>query len=324
MITFYGHFSGVGSYVVVCNALSTWMTERGIEYTKVDLRSSEMKFKAERYQIGYDVGQDEKEGTALLLGFPPWWLVVPKHEKRIGFHVADFNHIPPVWSDVMGQLDHVLTPSRYLKKVFRKTIDIPIDVIPHGISSLIKPKRKNLQSKKIQFHHFCTAMEPTRKGTLPLIDSFEKLDDERAELTIWSDSPVVEERCRKAKPSIKLERQRFLSEQNQIYRLQSIDCLVAPSLAEGFGIIPLESLACGTPVVMSDITGHTEYTDSIRGGAIFVDPFDKDSILEGLVQACDNWIELSNEAYKYAQGIIDSWTWDHVLDESKLTDILAV
>lgn len=48
-------------------------------------------------------------------------------------------------------------------------------------------------------------------------------------------------------------------------------CLVMPSLVEGFGLVPLEALACGTPVIASSLPATHEV---LADGAIFIDPAD--------------------------------------------------
>jgi glycosyltransferase involved in cell wall biosynthesis len=43
------------------------------------------------------------------------------------------------------------------------------------------------------------------------------------------------------------------------------DCYVSGSWGEGFGLQPLESLACGVPVIATRYSGHTEYFDESVG-----------------------------------------------------------
>lgn len=54
---------------------------------------------------------------------------------------------------------------------------------------------------------------------------------------------------------------------------------VFPSLYEGFGLPPLEAMACGTPVVTSNAASLPEFTKDV---AILVDPLDIASIAEGM------------------------------------------
>jgi len=67
------------------------------------------------------------------------------------------------------------------------------------------------------------------------------------------------------------------------YRLA--DALVFPSVTEGFGLAVLEALACGTPVVTSNIAPFTEYlTDR---DAILVDPANVAGIAAAMQRAAD-------------------------------------
>jgi len=59
---------------------------------------------------------------------------------------------------------------------------------------------------------------------------------------------------------------------------------VCPSRFEGFGLTPLEAIACGTPVVASDIPPHREFV----GTAARLFPLDDDDELEAAVRGALN------------------------------------
>lgn len=63
--------------------------------------------------------------------------------------------------------------------------------------------------------------------------------------------------------------------------IQGAQALVSPSLYEGFGLPPLEALAKGVPVVVSDIPVYRELYEGI---AIFVDPNSATSIANGILR----------------------------------------
>ncbi len=59
------------------------------------------------------------------------------------------------------------------------------------------------------------------------------------------------------------------------------EALAYPSLAEGFGLPVLESMACGTPLLTSDRGALSEVAGD---AALYIDPEDVDSIADGLSQ----------------------------------------
>jgi glycosyltransferase involved in cell wall biosynthesis len=59
--------------------------------------------------------------------------------------------------------------------------------------------------------------------------------------------------------------------------LGGADALVYPSLYEGFGLPVLEAMACGTPVIASDVAALPELVD---GAGVLVDPADTDGLAE--------------------------------------------
>ncbi len=68
-----------------------------------------------------------------------------------------------------------------------------------------------------------------------------------------------------------------------LYRLASV--FVFPSLYEGFGLPPIEAMACGTPVVTSNVSSLPEV---VGDAALLVDPYDPESIADGMRQLLTN------------------------------------
>jgi alpha-1,3-rhamnosyl/mannosyltransferase len=74
--------------------------------------------------------------------------------------------------------------------------------------------------------------------------------------------------------------------------------LVYPSLYEGFGLPPLEAVACGTPALVSDLPAVREAT---AGSAVLLPVGDVDVWAEAMRMALGGAI---------VPGTPPSWTWD--------------
>jgi mannosyltransferase len=66
----------------------------------------------------------------------------------------------------------------------------------------------------------------------------------------------------------------FIGEHNDIERwYQALDLFVAPQRWEGFGLTPLEAMACGVPVVATDVGAFSELVVDGETGKIVSEPF---------------------------------------------------
>ncbi len=72
--------------------------------------------------------------------------------------------------------------------------------------------------------------------------------------------------------------------------VQMADCVVVPSLTEGFGYAVLEAVSAGVPVVASDTTSIPEV---IGGAHVLVRPGDPNSIADGIISVARNRIRKS-------------------------------
>ena len=92
-----------------------------------------------------------------------------------------------------------------------------------------------------------------------------------------------------------------LDELVALYREAS--CLVFPSLYEGFGLPPLEAMACGCPVAASRTGALPEVCGD---AAVLFDPLDPEGIAAGVEEALDRAGELAARGLERAAG----FTWE--------------
>ncbi|MHB1391449.1 MAG: glycosyltransferase family 4 protein [Thermoleophilia bacterium] len=88
--------------------------------------------------------------------------------------------------------------------------------------------------------------------------------------------------------------------------------MVYPSLYEGFGLPPLESMACGTPVIVSD---RASLPEVVGDAGIKVNPYDVDALAAAMAslaldEATRHWF--SEAGIRQAQ----SFTWDRTARET--------
>lgn len=76
----------------------------------------------------------------------------------------------------------------------------------------------------------------------------------------------------------------FVREDEKIEHYRLADVFAMPSRGEGFGIVLLEAMACGIPVVASRTDGGRE---ALRDGllGLLVDPNDRNSVAQGIIEA---------------------------------------
>ena len=71
----------------------------------------------------------------------------------------------------------------------------------------------------------------------------------------------------------------YVSQEDLIRLYNDAKCFVYPSFFEGFGIPPLEAMACGTPVAVANATALPEV---VGDAGIYFDPFSVDEIVEAM------------------------------------------
>jgi len=88
---------------------------------------------------------------------------------------------------------------------------------------------------------------------------------------------------------------------------QGAHAFVYPSLYEGFGLPPLESMACGTVPVVSGVSSMPEVCGE---GAIYFDPNSVESMVDSLERACYD-SSLREEMRQKGASVVARYSWDN-------------
>jgi glycosyltransferase involved in cell wall biosynthesis len=354
-VIFYGHFTGESSYPVVCQAILRELRRHGVEVETCDFRdprSSDLAMQVRAHAseleeaIARGVIPDPPElpremldQPALVLGFPTWLFSVPRHVRLVAYVVGDVKPIPQLWTAAIESRAHeVVTPSRWMIDRLREAeVEKPITVVHHGIDPMIFYPGEPREREGIVARHFSTAFGG-RKGTDELIRALALAepglpDGFRVEMHVQPQvAPLVATEVAKRELDgiveiVPEETSRGQAELATILR-DFTDLLLAPSRAEGFGMIPLEAVACGVPVVMTGSTGHAEHIADIRdavvevptGDMVACEPFpglapavDVHDLCGCLHDAVARLDELTRTARDISPRVQEAWSWETVL-----------
>jgi glycosyltransferase involved in cell wall biosynthesis len=104
------------------------------------------------------------------------------------------------------------------------------------------------------------------KGLSTLLAAWDYLGSAAPVLKIAGDGPLANELTRAASAHNKIEPQGWLDEPELIAMLQQAALIVIPSLVpEGYPIVLVQALACGTPILISDACSASQ--DIVRRGS---------------------------------------------------------
>jgi len=167
-----------------------------------------------------------------------------------------------------------------------------IDIVPLGVSSVFKPREeqdpafldniKNQLSLPSRYILFVGRLN-VRKNVENLLKALPLIKDEDTPLLVvgkadWK-TPDLDILLSKPEIGKRVIVKSGITDQElvAIYALATVFCF--PSFAEGFGLPPLEAMASGVPVVVSDRTALPEVCGT---AAVYADPDDPASIASGI------------------------------------------
>jgi len=97
-----------------------------------------------------------------------------------------------------------------------------------------------------------------------------------------------------------------VSNEDVVALYNAADLFVFPSLFEGFGLPPLEAMACGTPVISSNTSSLPEV---VGDAAVTVDPLDIEALASSIAAVLDN-AELRAQMSRRGLGRARTFSWE--------------
>ena len=98
-------------------------------------------------------------------------------------------------------------------------------------------------------------------------------------------------------------------------------CFVYPSRYEGFGLPPLEAMACGCPVIVS---GSASLPEVCGDAALYVDPDDPEELAAAIRRVlCEDG--LADQLRRRSREQVKRWTWEGAADKAlvAIREVLA-
>jgi glycosyltransferase involved in cell wall biosynthesis len=220
--------------------------------------------------------------------FYTYWREREKDKYVIGYTVWETTKPPDHWKDLINQLDHLLVPTEWNKKIFQEHgITIPIDVIPHmsefeGVSS---EQIDSFEDSSNRFLFYIISTWTERKAIWKLIDAYVDAfnEDDNVELLIktskgdtrnprnillryfgYTYQPVrktFKKYVKRFKNHPKISLVADDSKSNEyIHHLHTRgDCYVSLCRGEGWGIGSFEAARFGKPIIMTGFGGQADY-----------------------------------------------------------------
>jgi glycosyltransferase involved in cell wall biosynthesis len=278
-------------------------------------------------RLGHTVPfQDPTAPVEINISQPNFWRWSSPDSYKIGMVAWESTQVPALWKYGLKTCDELWTPSPLIARWLEDEGYPVTTVFEHGIDATVwTPKLRTRASGPIRFLHIG---EPAlRKGGQDTFDAFNSVfSAHQAHLTLKTHGGS---NVRGFHDNVTVIRDE-LSETDLVQLVHDHDILVYPSYGEGFGLIPLQAMSTGMPVILSqgwapyerfapqDLLVKTRLDDSPwpkvhPGKMLHPDPVDLASSMKFAAQ----WFNYySQAAYNKAPAVQRYYDWNRLTEQA--------
>lgn len=194
---------------------------------------------------------------------------------------------------------HILTVSEYSRQDISQTYRVSLDKITvthNGCAGQFTPVAAAQEAETIKQKFGITkeyllavgSLQP-RKNLLRLLRAYAKLREQQPDFQLqlvlvgrqlWLYQEILRE-IKQQNSAADVIVTNYVNDEDLPALYRSAVALVYPSLFEGFGLPPLEAMACGTPVITSNTSSLPEI---VGEAALLIDPYDEAAIAQAIWQ----------------------------------------
>lgn len=208
--------------------------------------------------------------------------------------------------------DYIVVISEHIRNKIKRIYNRDADVIYPPVDTDKFP----LETNKSDYYLAASRLVPYKKIDL-IVDAFAKMPDKK--LVVIGSGPEKEKILSKATPNVDvIGYQDFESLKTYMQKAKAFIF----AAEEDFGIVVVEAMACGTPVIAFGIGGAAETVVDGKTGILFPEQTDK-SIIEAVnkfenISSTLNYNEISLHAKKFNRDTFERNIKEYVITKSRI------
>ena len=256
-------------------------------------------------------------------------IYLPKHTKLVmTLHDLAFLDFPKQYSSIfqkyyaflvpknLARAQHIITISDFSKKrIIREYpwTETKISVIHHGVSSFFTPSEK-LRSNYVLYVGAMNEIKNFQAVIkIFLLPEFKIIPLKMIlpGVSTFTQDDTVKVLLDKAKQAENIEIIDQVTQDTLKNYYQKAKLFIFPSFHESFGFPPLEAMACGTPVIVSNVTALPEICGD---AAVYIDPNNIHDISEKILMTLKNDMLLQKLSSK-GLSHVKRFTWETAAHE---------
>jgi alpha-1,3-rhamnosyl/mannosyltransferase len=214
----------------------------------------------------------------------------------------------------------IITPSAYTRAEVIELLDVSAErvvAVPEGCAERFRPHDVDRDLLRREFgiegpYVLCVGTLEPRKNLTTVLRVFRRIHAVRPETELvlvggrgWRNEDFENELAGSG-CTHRLRLPGFVSDERLIDLYAGAACFLYPSLGEGFGLPPLEAMACGTPVVVSDAPALMEVCGD---AALSAQALDVEALAEHVIAVLDDGA-LADRLRTVGLARAQRFTWD--------------